>query len=188
MYAPALPIIKTFGDKHILDYVHSFSFSLHKMFGMTHAAAVVLTNEDYDNKVFGGEGDIIEYVTMRDQLTVAGTRTGFVGVCAYKTMEAFGLDKGPEGMEKIVNHNLGMVQYFRDLLTTVYAAEEVRSQIFNVFFPKKYISQEMIDTYQLMPYARKNEVFAVVQMQVTKPTLNKFVELIKYNKENGLYC
>jgi glutamate/tyrosine decarboxylase-like PLP-dependent enzyme len=147
MYAPALPIIKTFGERHILDYVHSFSFSLHKMFGMSAAAAVVITNEEYDNDVFGGGGDMIEYVTMQDRLTVAGTRTGFLAVMAYKTLETFKVDKGSEGMEKIVNHNLGTVKFFTDLLATIYSPEEVRSKIFNVFFPKKWVSQEMIDSY-----------------------------------------
>ena len=59
-----------------MDYVHSISLSMHKFFGMPMAAGVVLTSEEHDDKVFGEDCDMVEYVTMQDRLTVTGTRSG----------------------------------------------------------------------------------------------------------------
>ena len=76
LYGSVLPVLKTFGDKNIMDYVHSISISLHKFFGMPMAAGVVLTSEEKDDKVFGDVCDIVECLTMYDRLTVSGSRTG----------------------------------------------------------------------------------------------------------------
>jgi histidine decarboxylase len=92
LYAPVLPVLKTFGDRKILDLVHSLSFSMHKFFGMPLSAGVVLTSEEYDHQVFGQDCDMVEYVAMQDRLTVTGTRSGLKVLLAHKLLETYKID------------------------------------------------------------------------------------------------
>lgn len=92
LYGSVLPIMKTFGDKNIMDYCNSISISLHKFFGMPMAAGVVLTSEEQDDKVFGEDCDMVEYVTMQDRLTVSGTRSGQFAAMAHRILETLKMD------------------------------------------------------------------------------------------------
>lgn len=52
LYGSILPIVRSFGDKNIMDYVNSFSLSMHKFFGMPLAAGIIMTNEKFYEDVF----------------------------------------------------------------------------------------------------------------------------------------
>lgn len=95
LYGPLLPVLKTFGDRNIMDVVNSVAISLQKFFGMPIPGGVVLTNEAFDKQVFDDECEMIEYVSMYDRLTITGTRSGHKALLAYKIFQTLEMDKGP---------------------------------------------------------------------------------------------
>ncbi|MBT4790675.1 MAG: histidine decarboxylase [Halobacteriovoraceae bacterium] len=163
-----LPFCETAPGFGIIDGVHSFSISGHKMFGSPMPCGVVVAKKDYVDRI----GSSIEYIGALDT-TLSGSRNGHTPLLLWYAIKKHGF----EGYKTTVQGCLAVADHIIDELAKHDIKAWRNKFSVTVIIPRP--SQHIIDKWQI---AIQNDIAHIVSMpHVTKEQIDLFI--IDYVKD-----